>query len=107
MDLRVDHECGEIERPTAFDDRALVIDEEQILDPDLSEIHSKGIDPEVVEKFRVAGCDVAGRPFAEAELPEETKGCCQSLFAMAPFLLDGLEFGEDVWGAIGRHLSSV
>ena len=68
MDLAVDRERGPFPR-APLDDVALVVDEDQVGDPDVREVHAERVDPEVVEPLRVAGGDVPGDAFVEAELP--------------------------------------
>ena len=60
VDLRVDDERGLVHRPVALDDLAVVVDEDQVLDPDLLEVHAERVHPEVVEPLGIAGGDVPG-----------------------------------------------
>jgi len=41
---RVDHEGRAIHRALAFDDLTLVVDENQIGDSDVAEVHAEGVD---------------------------------------------------------------
>src|SRR5262245_47628757 len=84
-------ESGDIDHALTFDDRALVIDQNQIRDANPAEAHAERVDPEMIRPLRVARRDVSGRPFIEPVDREETKGRRQSLFAMQSFLFDAAE----------------
>ena len=71
VDLRVDRERGAVDRRVALDDLALVVDQDQVGDPDVAEVHAERVDPEVVEVLGVAGRDVAGDALVEAEPAEQ------------------------------------
>ena len=79
---------------------ALVVDEDQVADPDVPEAHAERVDPEVVGELGVADRDVAGDALAEAEAPEDAQGAGQLLLAVEPLVLDGRE-GR---GTLERHL---
>ena len=91
MDLRVDDERRRVHRAPAFDDLALVVDEEEVGHPDVPEVHGEGVDPEVVGELGVAGGDVSGHAFVEAEPGEQTEGGGQALLAMQALVLDRVE----------------
>ena len=91
---------AEVERPVALDHLALVVDQQEVLDLNLTEVHAERVDPEGVGQLGVAGGDVAGRALAEAELAEQAEGGGQALLAMAPLLLDGAELGNHMWSAV-------
>ena len=82
---------------------AVVVDEEEVGDPDVAEVHAEGVDPEVVGELGVAGGDVAGHTFVEAALGEHAEGGGQALLAVETLLLHGgegrrhahLELGHD------------
>ena len=82
VDLRVDHERGRVHRPGALDDLAPVVHEQEVLHPDLLEVHAERVDPEVVEQLGVAGGDVAGRALVEAEVPEQPERGGEPLLAV-------------------------
>ena len=96
VDLRVDDEGGQVERPRTFHDIAAVVDQQQVLDADLPEAHAERIDPEVIGALGVACGDVAGGAFGEAETPEDAEGGGQSLLSMPALLLHALELREGV-----------
>ena len=107
VDLGVDGEgCG-IERPGALDDGALVVDQQEILDPDLAEAHAERVHPEVVRQLGVARGDVPGRPLTEPEPTEQAEGGGQALLAVPTLLLDGAELRKGVREPIGWHETSV
>ena len=110
VDLRVDHERRRVQRPVALDDLALVVHEEQVLDPDVLEVHAERVDPEVVGQLGVAGGDVAGRALVEAEGPEDAEGGGEALLAVPALVLDacrtsgtGAGCGRSPW----RRVSAV
>ena len=107
VDLRVDDEGGQVERPGALDHLARVVDQHEVADPDLAEAHAERVDPEVVGALGVPGGDVAGGALVEAEPPEEAEGGGQALLAVAALLLHALESREGVGNALRRHGSSV
>ena len=73
MYLGVDDEGSLVDRPIALDDLSLVVDQQQVGHADLAEMHREGIDPEVVAALRVPSGDVAGNPFVEPVLGEQTE----------------------------------
>ena len=87
VDLGVDGERGRVDRPVALDHLAVVVDQDQVGDPDVAEVHAEGVDPEVVESLGVAGGDVAGHALVEAELREQAEGGGQPLLAVEALLL--------------------
>ena len=68
VDLRVDDECGLIDHGVALNDLADPVDENQIGNPDVSEMHPERVDPEVVELLGITGRDVASHTLVEPEL---------------------------------------
>ena len=91
VDLGVDGEGGPVDRHVPLDHLALVVDQDEVGDPDVTEVHAEGIDPEVVEALGVAGGDVPGHPLVEAELGEEPEPGGQALLAVEPLLLGRVE----------------
>ena len=77
--------------PVALDDVTLVVDEDEIADPDVGEGLAERVDPEVVGPLRVAGRDVPGHALLVAEVGEQAEGGGQALLAVEAFLLDGIE----------------
>src|SRR5665213_989154 len=82
VDLGVDGECRDVDRLVPVHDLALVVDQDQVRGPDMAEVHTERIDPEMVGSFGVACRDVAGHPLVEAELREEAEGGGQALLAV-------------------------
>ena len=89
----VDGECGLIDGAVAFNDFPTLIDQHQVGDADMAEVHTKGIHPEMVLEFGIAGSDVAGDTFAETEFREQAKGRGQPLLAMEALFRGGGECG--------------
>ena len=96
VDGRVDDERRAIDRALALDDLAVVVDENQVRDADVAEVHPEGVDPEVVEQFGVARRDVPGDAFGEAELAEDAQRAGESLLAVLAFGLDRVEGRRNV-----------
>src|SRR5205814_648169 len=94
MHLRVDDERGRVDGTITFDDVALVVDQDQVGHLDLAEVHSEGVDPEVILELGVARRDVAGDPFVEPEPREQPEGGGQPLLAVKTLVLDGVEGGR-------------
>lgn len=107
MDLRVDHERCDVERPVALDDLAPIVHEQQVLHPDLLEVHAQRVDPEVVEQLGVPGGDVTGHALVETEVPEQAERGGEPLLAVATVVLDVVEHRAHVRGAIRDHAGSV
>ncbi len=82
VDLRVNRECRSIHRILSFHHLASVIHQNQIGDANLAEMHAEGIDPKMIEPFRVAGRDVAGHSFVESEARKKAERAGQALLAM-------------------------
>src|SRR5712691_10126816 len=82
VDLRMDREGRGIDRAVPFHHLALMIDEDQVGGADMPEVHSEGIDPEMVEALRIARGDVTSDPLVESIAGEEAEGRCQALFAV-------------------------
>lgn len=94
MDLRVDYEGGGVKRPGAVDDRPTIVHQEEVLNPDLLEIHTERIDPEMVEQLGVAGGDVPGGTFVKAEVPEDPERGGEPLLSKGAFLFHLLNSGK-------------
>ena len=82
VDLRVDGEGGLVDGLRAVHDLAVVADQQQVADPDVAEVHTERVDPEVVGQLGIAGRDVAGHALVEAELAEEPEAGRQHLLAV-------------------------
>src|SRR5262245_13440996 len=91
VNRRVDGEGGDVDRGAALDDLAFMVDQDQVGDPNLAEIHAERVDPEMVMFFRVARRDVPRDAFVEPEFGEEAQGGGQPLFPMQPLFLDRFE----------------
>ena len=90
----MDGECGRVEGPVAVDDLAVVVDEDQVLDADLFEVHPERVHPEMVEQLGVSGGDVTRHPFVESKMPEQAKGGGEALLAVPSLVLDVVERGK-------------
>jgi hypothetical protein len=93
---RVDHEGRAIHRALAFDDLTLVVDENQIGDSDVAEVHAEGVDPEVVQQFGVPGRDVPGHALGKAQLAKDAQCASQTLLAVLSLGLDGRKSGRNI-----------
>src|SRR5262245_9753954 len=91
MNRRMNREGGGVDHVSAFDDLAFVVDQDQIRDANLAEIHAERIDPEMVRLFGVARSDVPRDAFVKSEFGEETERRCQSPFPVQPLLFDRVE----------------
>ena len=67
---------------------ALFVNENEIRDPDVSEVHTERIYPKAVGALRIANRDMAGDAFLKPESSEQPEGSGQPFLAMAPLLLD-------------------
>ena len=92
--LRVDGEGGDVDRPVALDDLALVVHEDQVGGPDQAEREAEGVDPEAVGALRVAGGEVAGHALVEAEAVEQAEGGRHALLDVGALLVGRGEHGE-------------
>jgi hypothetical protein len=90
----VDGEGGFVDVARAFDDFAAFVDENEVGDADVSEMHAEGVDPEAIGMFGVACGDVAGDAFAETEFGEEAEGGGETLLAVKAFFGRGGEGGR-------------
>src|SRR5215510_14755854 len=68
-----------------------MVDQDQVGDANLAEIHAEGVDPEMVLLFGVARGDVPRDAFVKPEFGEEAEGGGQPLFPMLSLLLDRIE----------------
>jgi hypothetical protein len=87
----VNGEGSFIDGPIAFDYISLFVDEDQIGNPDVSEMHTKRVDPEMVMQLRITRRNMTGHAFAETELGEQPKCRSQALLAMQPLFRHGLK----------------
>jgi len=99
--LAVDGEGGAVDGTVAFHHLALVVDQDQVRRADVPEVHAERVDPEVVGPLRIAGGDVPGDPFVEAELGEEAEGGGQALLPVEALVGGVLE------RHVGRQLHDV
>jgi hypothetical protein len=86
--LRVDAECGVVDRALAFRERAVVVDEDEVRDPYLAERHPEGVHSESRGVLRVAGGDVPRHALGETEAGEQTEGRREFLLPDLTLLLD-------------------
>src|SRR5262249_45030031 len=91
VNRRVNGEGGGVDQVFALDNLSFGVDQDQVRDANLAEIHSEWIDPEMVEHFRVARGDVSRHAFIKPEFGEEAECGGQSLFSVQPLLLDRIE----------------
>ena len=57
----------------------------------MMEMHTEGIDPEMILSVRITRGNVSGHTFVETELGKKTEGRGQSFFAVSSFLFHGCE----------------
>ena len=93
--------AARVHHRVALDDRAGVVDADQVGDADVLEVHPERVDPEPVEVLGIAHGDVAGDAFVEAELAEQAERRREPLLAVQPLLLDGVELGKE--GQVGKQ----
>ena len=91
VNARMDRERGNVHRVLAFDDFAFSVHQDQVSDADMSEMHTEGIDPEMIRSFRISRGNVPGHTFIKTELGKETEGRGQAFFAVSSFLFHGCE----------------
>ena len=65
-------------------DFPLVIDQDEVGNANLAEMHPKGVHPEMIEPLGIARGDVAGPAFVKAIAREEAEGRGEALLAVAP-----------------------
>jgi hypothetical protein len=88
VDLRVDDEAGRVDPSGAFQHGAVGVDQQQVTDFEVSEVHRERIDPEAVGVFGVAGGDVTAGALVEAVPGEQAQCGGEVPFAVLPFLVD-------------------
>ena len=87
---------------------ALVVDQDEVAHADLLEVHAEGVHPEVVGQLRVAGGDVTGDAFVEAELAEQPEAGGQPLLAVAALVVDDSNVGREWgWRSPGRAAAAL
>ena len=82
VDLGMDAERRLVDGPVTLHDLAVMVDKDEVADPDLAEMHAEGVHPEVVAVLGVPGGYVAGDSLVEAEMPEEAEPGCQPLLVI-------------------------
>src|SRR5258708_38656104 len=92
--LRVDAEGSTVHWLVALDHVALVIDQDQVRDLDLAEVHSERIDPEPVMMLGVARREVAVDTLGAPQSPEATKRPGGLLLAADAFQSAGVARGS-------------
>ena len=100
--LGVDAERGPVDRLVAFDHGALVVDQDQVGDLDLAEVHPERVDPEPVGVLGVARGDVPGDALGEAEPAEDAERRRKLLLAVQALLLEGV--ASRIAGRTGARL---
>src|SRR3954466_12024403 len=87
----MDRKRGAVHGPVALHDVAVVVDQDQIRDADLREVHAERVDPEVVQPLGVAGGDVPRTALVEAAAREEPERGREPLLAVQPLVAGGCE----------------
>src|SRR5579859_851028 len=77
--------------PLAFHDFALMIDEDEIRNANLAEMHTKRIHPEMIQPFGVARGDVPRHAFIESTAREQAERTRKFFFPVTPLLGEGGE----------------
>jgi hypothetical protein len=80
--LRVDRIRGTVDHSGSLDNFALVIDEQEIADSDMSEVSAERIHPETIGALRIARGEVTGDPLIEAEAREQPISGGQALLSV-------------------------
>ena len=70
----------------AFDNFSVLVHQDQVRDADMTEMHTEGIDPEMIRSLRIARGNVPGHTFIKTELGKKTEGRGQAFFAVSSFL---------------------
>src|ERR1700737_4517435 len=83
-----------VQRMFAFHNFALGVDQHQVGDPNLTEVHAERIDPEMVWLLGIARRDVPRDAFVEAEFRKKAERSGETLFAMPALFRDAGEFGR-------------
>src|SRR6267142_2589622 len=83
-----------IQRMLAFHYFAFRVDQHQIRNANLAEVHAKRIHPEMIRPLRIARRDVPGNAFVETKFREQAKRSRQPLFTMPAFLFNTGELGR-------------
>lgn len=86
VNARVNGKRGEIDFGVAFDNRAGVIHQNQIGNPNPAEVQTEGIDPKTIKPLGIARGNVAGDAFIKTKFSEEPKGSSEAFFAMTALL---------------------
>src|SRR6266478_3813362 len=86
VNVRVNGEGGLIDFAIALDDVTFIVDEEQIRDANLAEVHAERIDPEMIEALRIARGDMAGDAFVKSAARKKAGRAGELFFAMTPLL---------------------
>jgi hypothetical protein len=85
----MDRERCNVDWMLAFNHLADRVHQNQVGDPDTPEMHAEGIDPKVIQPFRIARRNVSCRALVETEFSKKAEGRGQAFFAMPAFLFDG------------------
>src|SRR5580692_834491 len=91
VNARMDCKGGTVHRVLAFDNFPVLVHQDQVRDADMTEMHTEGIDPEMIRSLRIARGNVPGYAFVETELGKKTEGRGQALFAVSSFFFHGCE----------------
>ena len=89
MNSGMDRERSGIDRLIPLDHLALLINQDQVRNPNLSEVEAKGIDPETFRVFGVADGDMAGNALVKTEPGEQAERGGEPLLAVAALFLEG------------------
>ena len=90
----MDRERSRVQGPVTVHDLATIVDEDEVLDADVLEVHPERIDPEVVEQLRVSCRDVTGYALVESEVSEQAECGGKALLAVPALVVDALERRE-------------
>jgi len=109
MDARMDRKGGNVGSMLTLYDFTVRVHQDQVGRADMPEMHTKGIDPEMIRSRRIACRNVSGHAFVETEFGKQAERSGQAFFAMLSFLVYGRELRnsrdfKDVWGW-GSHLT--
>ena len=94
VQLRVNRECCRVYGLVAFDDRAVMVDTDEIRHGHQLEVEPEWIHPEPIGILGITDRDMAGHPFGEPEASHDPQTCCESLLPVETLGLEvELRFG--------------
>src|SRR5438093_5417252 len=89
MDTGMDRKRRGIDWLIPLDHLALFVNQDQVRNPNLSEVEAKGIDPETIRVLGVADGDMAGNALVKTEPGEQAERGGEPLLAVAALFLEG------------------